>query len=146
MKNKLYIFALGLLLIPSYSYANTAPTKKDSILKPKITCDEVEFSTSQWGAICNNGNESIQINGSATCSDFESDGLYSKYKSITTDEEEDLIYCYCQITSPFKSQYVYTYEYMDTTECENWCPQFCANAAKNNDSFREALFSGISEN
>ncbi len=128
--------ALIACLISTTTYA--------TILKPEITCYSDEFSFGQWGAICNNGTTDITITGPATCSDTApTDGPFSKSAIIDTNEDEDMIYCWCKISAPFTSQYVYAYEYLYQTECENWCPSVCAQSATSNTKFRNSIFSDL---
>lgn len=117
-------------------------------LKPEITCYSGEFSASQWGAVCNNNKSDITVNGPATCSSMApSDGLYSQTATLDTQtDDEDMIYCWCQISAPFTSQYIYINEYVYQTECENWCASFCAQNATQNQKFRDAIFSNLTPN
>ncbi len=133
---------LAFLITPHYCMASTAPTKR--LLQSKITCSDAEFVDTKFGAICNNGDSTINVAGPAICSYTPpTDGQYSQSDNVSTSEDEDLIYCWCRITEPFKSQYVFAYEYLYQAECENWCPNFCAQQITQNAKLRTALFSNI---
>lgn len=111
---------------------------------PEITCSDTQYSEQKWLASCNNGTEDLDIVGTSVCSDTHGTQQFESAEKLSTSEdEEDNINCWCRIVTPFKSNYVFHSTSLYSTECSNWCAQFCARDITRMKAFRTALFTDI---
>lgn len=113
------------------------------ILPPEIKCKNSEYSGDNWAALCDNGTDELVVKGVGVCNDVEAPA-YTQTEMLTAPEDgDDAIGCWCRISSPFRSQYVFLRSYVYANECQNWCASFCARDIVSNKQLRNAIFRGI---
>lgn len=145
MKTIITISIISLLF--SSATINAYCIEVETLKKLEINCTSPRNLNDKWGAVCSNGTSTTDVTGVAKCSFIASeDGTYGKSENIQNNPDEDNIHCWCQISTPFTSPYIYTNEYLYQTECENWCATFCAQNAISNQKFRDAIFSNLKPN
>ncbi len=107
-----------------------------------------------WGAVFTYNDESIQINGEAVCGSVPSvTGQVGEISSdqTTLDEEYETSpavsggTCYCKLTSPAESLWVFRGEYGTSLKgCRYKCAQNCASAVKAGTStLKQSMFGTI---
>lgn len=98
-------------------------------------------SQSNWTATCGN----VSIEGIGVCSaQFGSRGV-SKSESISFNITAlDNIHCWCKMTGPVVSQWVYA-DSRDANYCASECAKYCAKYIMEDATFRNILFSSVSE-
>ena len=99
-----------------------------------------------WSANCTTGSTNVAISGIAGCSSQNGSSVGSKSDSITTSStSDDNKYCWCKMTSPAVSSWVFYDDYGSAGNCAYYCAHSCAAHVRNSAAFRSALFSGLGD-
>lgn len=130
------MIATGLAFISQAAYCA-------KMLPPEIKCKNSEYSGDNWAALCDNSTDELTVKGVGVCTDVEA-RAYTQAETLPAPEDaDDAIGCWCRISNPFRSQYVFLRSYVYANECENWCASFCARDIVSNKPFRTAIFRDI---
>lgn len=121
----------------------SGPVYCATMLPPEIKCRNSEYSGDNWGALCDNGTDELVVKGIGVCSDVDARAYTQSEKLLPAEDEDDAVHCWCRMTSPFQSQYVFIRSYVYTNECQNWCTHFCAYDIVSDKTFRNTMFKNI---
>ena len=99
-----------------------------------------------WAATCTTNGVSTPISGIGICSstDGGSMGDTALELNISSASEEN-IYCWCKMTSPAVSRWVFNRSLWSVSDCARDCTKDCVDLVKNIESFRSALFGSLSD-
>lgn len=93
----------------------------------------------QWGVTFSGYG---QVKGIASCNSTPG----STMGETTTEEfsqSSEGQYCWCKMTSPSASLWVFSYDYNDAGKCANSCANRCGNFVMSNSDFRSGVFSSV---
>lgn len=145
MKKQLIITGMCVTLIGHVTpiYAAT----KCVALNSSTTCTaSTEESKLDWNASCTTGGATVPIRGVAGCSSQNGGSIGVKSESIITSEtSDDNKYCWCKMTSPAVSSWVFSHEVPSTHSCAVNCAPNCSLYVSFTPSFRSALFSALGD-
>ena len=113
-------------------------------LNSSTTCssNSGEYGQSNWSATCGG----VSIQGVAFCGSRNGGSVGATTDAVTTSTTSDNNkYCWCKMVSPAVSRWVFTYAYTSAGRCADDCAYYCALYARNNASFRSALFGNLSD-
>ena len=141
----IFLFGITIALCPPA----TAVTKCVKLYPSNTQCTNVSGNnTLDWSATCTNGGSSIKITGVAGCSSQYGGTTGETRATISSSNNvNDNKYCWCKMTSPAVSQWVYFYFYMgpSATSCVERCASDCSEALKSNTNFINAMFNNLSD-
>lgn len=67
-------------------------------------------------------------------------GDYNQWVELRYKNNKIYKHCYCRMTGPMGSSWVYINTYMDYDECDSNCASVCSNYVSTNFAFRSAMF------
>ena len=140
MKLNFLMFSIicGATIINIPTYAVT----KCVALNSSTTCTNSSGKGANWSVTCN----SLPVQGVAFCGDQNGVSLGATSDNITTIATSNAnLYCWCKMTSPAVSRWVFVGSTGGSDYCANTCAAQCANFARSNAIFRSALFSNLSD-
>ena len=92
------------------------------------------------------------IYGDATCLSVApsgTQGVYTNVNGAMLSDGEDLVqrvdggYCWCRITHPVLSRWVFNYTYQSSSECLLYCAKNCGASAQHGIALRKGLFGSV---
>ena len=99
-----------------------------------------------WSITCNTNGKSISVQGVSMCSSTAGSSYYTTAtqldRSSMTRENE---YCWCKMTSPAVSRWVYVYANRDGANCFYSCASECEQLAGGTAAYRSTLFRNLSD-
>ena len=145
MKSKIII--AGLLCIGTIPPA-TAVTKCVA-LNSSTTCTSDAssyYNKTDWAATCTTNGGSTPISGIGICSSTEDASQYATATELDTSSTADEnLNCWCKMTSPAVSRWVFYYSHTSAGDCTRFCVRNCAVRVRDNASFRSAMFGSLSD-
>lgn len=96
-----------------------------------------------WVATCNNatdGISGISVSGVAGCSNASGGTSDTLSTSSTVNDNR---HCWCKMTSPAVSKWVYMSLMSGYSDCATNCSYMCANQLKSDSTFRAAMFGNM---
>ncbi len=139
MKKVLIITSMctGLICV----WGNAKAATKCVALNSSTTCTSSPSTGSlDWSATCTTDGNSVAISGIAGCSSQNGSAIGTKSDTISTSSTtEDNMYCWCKMTSPAVSSWVFNYVYGSAANCAYECAKFCA-AGLASPKIRTAMF------
>ncbi len=117
------------------------------VLDPVINGTANSFNTDlfEWSATFSYGT----VWGIATCVDTSGapytavEELRDSNGEIATGGERTGRYCWCQLSHPAKSRWVFRYAYSSVADCRSNCANYCGINVRNNSAFRAGLFGSL---
>ena len=108
------------------------------------------YNKTDWAATCITNGVSTPISGIGICSNTEESTAGSLiYPTATEIDTSSIIYdnryCWCKMTSPAVSRWVYNSSYSSADNCSESCTRNCAHSIHYTASFRSALFGSLSD-
>ena len=146
---RIIIFAMMIMLaVPAVAVSVCA---KDSVvtvvLDPSI--DGASYtqnnSTGTWKTVFSYGN----VSGISTCVSIAPTGDTGSTKTTdgtpldATGGETTGRYCWCKMTHPMSSLWVFGYGYVDAADCASRCTNYCGVRAQANAALRSGLFGSV---
>ena len=113
-------------------------------LNSSTTCSSSsgEYGQSNWSATC----DGVSVQGVAFCGSQSGNSVGATTDAVTTSStSDDNRHCWCKMTSPAVSRWVFSYAITSAGYCANSCAYSCADRARYAASFRSALFSGLGD-
>ncbi len=144
MKKLLILTTLGAIL--------TAPAiavqKCVALNSMASTCTSTPASgNADWSATCaSTSDTSVPIKGIAMCSNQKANEAYGTSDAITTvssTTDTTNVNCWCKMVEPAVSSWVYIFAGTSASYCASNCSGTCADRARNNSTFRRALFGSL---
>ena len=84
------------------------------------------------------------VSGIASCNDISGSGYGKTYSgnqnNITQGYQEDQMNCWCRMTTPVRSAWVYRYECSSASECASYCAYYCVDYVQTSSNFRIGMF------
>ena len=120
-------------------------------LKSNTTCSSTpEYYQIDWYATCTttigSSHKGVGITGISACSSTSGNTVGKTSERISTSSTtNNNKYCWCKMTSPVVSQWVFNNMEASNGGCIYSCSYNCAKYAQNNASFRNGLFSNLSD-
>ena len=99
-----------------------------------------------WAATCTTYGVSTPISGIGICS--STSGISSGQTATelsTSSTGDDNRYCWCKVTSPAVSRWVFRISSMSAGSCAQWCAHHCADGIRRDTAFWSALFGSLSD-
>jgi hypothetical protein len=143
------------IIIGVVLYSTTTPTNATTmcvtddnnsiILDPRIagtTYDKNETNKTWWVDF-----DYGRISGDARCTEVSGNNStaypqynFENYPIGTTEADERYKYCWCRMTSPVRSAWVYYPANSSAAACATYCANRCGDYSQTKSSFRGALF------
>ena len=101
-----------------------------------------------WAATCTTNGVSTPISGIGICSSTDSGAGYQRPTATqldTSSTANDNRRCWCKMTSPAVSRWVFGINNMTAGSCDRYCASNCADLVRRNDDFWSALFGSLSD-
>lgn len=135
------------IVVPMVAHATTMCATDDTIaivLDPMINGSTNSHNADlfEWSTTFSYGT----VFGIATCVDTagSSNQVVAELKSsdgtVATGGERSGRYCWCQMTHPARSRWVFRHAYGSVDDCRSGCASFCGNNVRGNFVFRSAVF------
>ena len=84
------------------------------------------------------------VSGIASCNDISGSGYGKTYSgnqnNITQGYQEDQMNCWCRMTTPVRSAWVFLNTRTSTSECVSACARFCGIGFRDSAYFRQPFF------
>ncbi len=130
-----------------------AAATKCVALNSSTTCTGIsDKNILDWSSNCTTNGTSITVRGIAGCSDKNGGGADATTDTLTTSETEaNNRYCWCKMTSPAVSSWVFATAPVSAGVCASGCANGCsfvlsmAASSANAAAFRNAIFSGLGD-
>ena len=105
------------------------------------------YNKTDWAATCNTNGVSIPISGIGICSSTQGTQYQTAAELDRSSTLDENINCWCKMTSPAVSRWVYVSTPTYADGCFKLCAYYCANTIRiqSSTSFRSALFSNLSD-
>ena len=137
----LFISIIGAIVFITTTNATTMCVTDDMeqvILDPSVGSESSSTPTSTtWQVNFPYGT----VSGIATCNSIS--GSWGKaYSGNNNDIKQGTegVYCWCRMTSPVRSAWVYADERSSASECASNCARNCGSTVQNNSNFRRSFF------
>ena len=99
-----------------------------------------------WAGTCTTNGVSTPISGIGICSSTAGASQFATATELdTSSTSDDNKNCWCKMTSPAVSRWVFYYLYSSAGSCAHGCAPNCALYFKVNAAFRSALFGSLSD-
>ena len=145
MKPKIII--IGAILCTITTTGAHAVTKCVA-LNDSTTCisspTQYQYHT-DWAAICTTNGVSIPISGIGICSSTQGAGYQTATELDTSTTSDDNRHCWCKMTSPAVSRWVFTASAPSAGACAQSCTAACATHVQGVASCRSVMFSSLSD-
>ena len=145
---KKHLILAGVLSVAIIQSQPVMAVTKCVALNSSTTCTSGDRgdNVADWTAICTTNGVSTPIKGIGVCSstDGGSMGDTAIELNISSSSEEN-IYCWCKMTSPAVSRWVFDRSLWSVSDCARDCTKDCVALVTNIDSFRSALFGSLSD-
>ncbi len=134
------LIVLSLLLCASFA---NAATKCVNLNSETTTCSKPKYTEYQpdWTAVCNLGTTSVR--GVAVCASTAAENQYDTSATITVGETNR--YCWCKVTAPAPSMWVYNADMYGGANCARRCVVYCGEHIGYYPEYRKALFSTLGQ-
>ena len=146
MKSKILI--AGAILCAITTTGAHAVTKCVA-LNSSTTCTSSPSSYTlhtDWAATCTTNGVSTPISGIGICSSTSGSSIGQTATELdTSSTSDDNKYCWCKMTSPAVSRWVFTISNSSAGSCARICAYNCANRVQGFASIRSALFGSLSD-
>ena len=96
-----------------------------------------------WAATCTTNGVSTPISGIGICSSTSGSSIGQTATKLSTSDDNK--HCWCKMTSPAVSRWVYNYSDASAGFCAQSCAKFCANYIQRYANLRSALFGSLSD-
>ena len=139
----MFSIIIGVTVATSADAANTMCVTSDNnsiILDPSIegTAYTRDEATKTWITTFPN----YTVSGIATCNSTQgvSARAYPEYNFDNNQASSEGIYCWCRMTSPVRSAWVYSREHSSASECASYCANYCGKYVQERSNVRGAVF------
>lgn len=142
-----------LLIATIICAATTLPASaiiKNIAINEYLSCAHVSpYGHADWVAECfqqTTDTPSLRVFGIAACSNQSGTGYSDTSDKITASYNiDDNIHCWCKMTVPAVSSWVYTSGLGDYGTCVENCNTSCGVAIRQNSNFRKNMFKSLSD-
>ena len=126
-----------------------AVTKCVALNSSSTTCTsgptQYQYHT-DWAATCTTNGVSTPISGIGICSSTDGGSTGATATELDTSSTSDNNkHCWCKMTSPAVSRWVFRYSDASVGSCARFCANRCALYVREFASFRSALFGSLSD-
>ena len=82
------------------------------------------------------------VSGIATCNSTSGTyaTAYPEYNFDNNHESSEGVYCWCRMTSPVRSAWVYRSVSSSASECASYCAYYCVDYVQTSSNFRIGMF------
>ena len=98
-----------------------------------------------WASNCTTSGTSVAIRGISQCASTSGSSAGQTATSLEISGGTDDKYCWCKMTSPAVSSWVFSDDNGSASYCANDCAADCARDAGGSASFRSGLFGSLSD-
>ena len=143
MKSKIIIAGLvgAIVTSPSLAVVQCVSLNSDMTCSP----DGIYTDSLDWAATCTANNARITVVGVTACSATQGTSVGQVSETLETDSAPSANkYCWCKMTSPVVSQWVYSGNGSSEADCITGCGQFCVSAMQSKSAFRAGIVSNLS--
>ena len=146
---KLKILITGAMLCAITTTGAHAVTKCVALNSRSTRCttDDSQYeSYTDWAATCTTNVVSTPISGIGICSSTQGSLTGATATELdTSSTTDDNKYCWCKMTSPAVSRWVFNRSYSSTGDCAQDCAYHCANKTQLPSTFSSAMFGSLSD-
>jgi len=140
----LFSIIIGIAVATSADAANTMCVTNDNtniILDPSIegTGSTFDEQSATWSVTFSYGT----ISGIASCNSLSGivGTAYPQYNNqITQGYQQNQLHCWCRITSPVRSAWVFENPYPSPSDCAVYCVRYCGIRVRDYIDFRRVFF------
>lgn len=147
MKSKILIAgAIFCAMVAAPAHAVTKCVALNSI-STRCTSDIAQYEGhTDWAATCTTNGVSTPISGIGICSSTDGGSTGATATELDTSSTADENHnCWCKMTSPAVSPWVFQYSYTSAGGCAGGCAYSCAFSVRNIVAFRSALLGSLSD-
>ena len=146
MKSKILIAGAVLCAITT---TGAHAVTKCVALNSSTTCtsdySQYQYRT-DWAATCTTKGVSTPISGIGICSSTDGGSLGTTATELDTSYTADKhLNCWCKMTSPAVSRWVFYLSFKSAGECACYCSWYCESVVQNFAALRSALFGSLSD-
>ena len=99
-----------------------------------------------WASTCTTNRVSTPISGIGICSSTDGGSMGATATELDTSSTAGgNKYCWCKMTSPAVSRWVFAYSGTSADGCARVCAHYCADRVQLYDTLRSALFGSLSD-
>ena len=146
---KKHLILVGVITTVLTTTGAHAVTKCVALNSSSTTCTSNEtqyLNHTDWDATCKTNGVSTPISGIGICSSTGGASQYVTATELDTSYTDDKnLYCWCKMTSPAVSRWVFNSSTTSVGSCAQMCAYRCAAHVQNNAAMRSALFSSFSD-
>ena len=117
-------------------------------LSGSTTCTPSGSATghTDWAATCTTNGVSTPISGIGVCGSTDGGSVGATATELdTSSTSDDNKYCWCKMTSPAVSRWVFLYSIGSASACAQTCAANCAYRVQLYASIRSAMFGSLSD-
>ena len=145
MKKQIIIIAglVSVIMTPPASAVTKCVALNGSDTRCTTAPAQYEYHT-DWAATCTTNGVSTPISGIGICSSTQGSGLQTATELDTSSNTDENKHCWCKMTSPAVSPWVFAYTPTDAAACFQLCARRCSDELRKA-ALRRALFGSLSD-
>ena len=123
------------------------------------TCSPVPSGYGDWGVVFPYNDSTVQVNGISACSSVNESlsqgGIPTNQSGVRADYGSNMsspptsnpagTNCYCKLTSPASSSWVFRYSYDNPARCAERCAHHCADGVHDRPNLRGGIFGTVTQ-
>ena len=146
MKISKQFLIAGAMLCAITTTGAHAVTKCVALNSSTECTSEDYYNRTDWVAMCTTNGVSTPIIGIGICSSTEGASEYATATELDTSSTiDDNRYCWCKMTSPAVSRWVFNRSYETAGSCAWYCANYCAGSAQYSATHRRSMFGSLSD-
>ena len=145
---KKHLILVGVITTVLTTTGAHAVTKCVALNSSSTTCtyENPGYNVADWTSTCTTNGVSTPISGTGICSSTKGASEFATATELRTSSTvDDNLNCWCKMTSPAVSRWVFRYSYSSAGACAELCVNACAHYVWVNASLRSALFGSLSD-
>ena len=146
---KKHLILVGVITTVLTTTGAHAVTKCVALNSSSTTCTSNGNSyrnKTDWASTCTTNRVSTPISGIGICSSTDGGSMGATATELDTSSTAGgNKYCWCKMTSPAVSRWVFNISYPVAGACAQGCASVCAIGVQGTTSFRSALFGSLSD-
>ena len=146
---KKHLILVGVITTVLTTTGAHAVTKCVALNSSSTTCTSNGNSyrnKTDWASTCTTNRVSTPISGIGICSSTDGGSMGATATELDTSSTAGgNKYCWCKMTSPAVSRWVFAYSGTSADGCARVCAHYCADRVQLYDTLRSALFGSLSD-
>ena len=145
---KKHLILIGVFSVAIIQSQPVMAVTKCVALNSSTTCtsdyDSYQNHT-DWAATCTTNGVNTPISGIGVCSSTQGERFQTATELDTSETADENLNCWCKMTSPAVSRWVFSDVYSSVGNCISLCARNCAGYVRLDETIQSALFGSLSD-